>query len=122
MRPPSPIEVGVGGRCPRCAARTLFSGVVRFAPACRACGLDFSAFNVGDGPAAFLTMIVGGLITGLAVWLELAANPPLWLHLALWPLLTLALVVGLLRIAKGLLISLEYRNAAREGRIVERRP
>lgn len=122
MRPPSPIEVGVGGRCPRCAARTLFSGVVRFAPACRGCGLDFSAFNVGDGPAAFLTMIVGGLITGLAIWLELAVEPPLWVHLALWPLLTLISVVGLLRIAKGLLISLEYRNAAREGRIAPPRP
>ena len=30
-------------------------------PRCRACGLDFARFNVGDGPAAFLTLIVGAL-------------------------------------------------------------
>ncbi len=122
MRPPSPVEVGIGGRCPRCDARTLFVSVVRFAPSCRACGLDYAAFNVGDGPAAFLTLIVGTLITGLAIWLDLAVEPPFWVHLALWPLLTLVSVVGLLRLAKGMLISLEYRNAAREGRIVDSQP
>lgn len=122
MRPPEPIEVGFGGRCPRCGAKTLFETLLRFAPGCRACGLDYSAFNVGDGPAAFLTLVIGGIVTGLAVWLDLAAEPPLWVHLALWPALTLASVVGSLRVAKGLLLALEYRTAAREGRIVERLP
>lgn len=122
MRSPSSLEAGLGGRCPRCSARTLFQGAVSFAPACRACGLDFAAFNVGDGPAAFLIFIVGGLITGLAIWLELAVEPPFWVHLLIWPALTLLVVIGLLRIGKGMLIALEYRNAAREGRIVDRKP
>ena len=91
-----------------------------FAPKCRACGLDFSAFNVGDGPAAFLILIVGGLITGLAVALEPAAEPPFWVHLLVWPVLTLAAVLGLLRLAKAALLALEYRNSAREGRISDR--
>jgi len=122
MRSPTPLEAGLGGRCPRCAARTLFKGLVTFAPKCRACGLDIAAFNVGDGPAAFLIFIVGGVVTGLAIWLELAAEPPFWVHLLLWPVVTLALVVLLLRIGKGMLLSLEYRNAAREGRIVDSEP
>lgn len=117
MTPPTPIAAGLGGFCPRCSARTLFQGLLKFAPRCRACGLDFTAFNVGDGPAAFLTLLIGTLITGLALWLELAAEPPFWLHLLIWPLLTLVLVIGALRVAKGMLITLEYRNAAREGRI-----
>ena len=87
-----------------------------FAPKCRACGLDFAGFNVGDGPAAFLILIVGALVTGLAVALELAAEPPWWLHVLLWLPLTAALVIGLLRLAKGLLLALEYRHRAREGR------
>jgi len=91
--------------------------LVRFQPLCRACALDFAAFNVGDGPAAFLILMIGGLITGLAIWLELAAGPPVWLHLLIWPPLTLAAVLGSLRLAKGALLVLEYRNAAREGRI-----
>ncbi len=118
-RPPSPLDAGIGGRCPRCGAAGLFDGVARFAPMCRACELDYSAFNVGDGPAAFLTLGVGTLVTLVAIWVELAFAPSLWLHLALWPALTLLSVVGSLRVAKGMLLALEYRNAAREGRIAE---
>ena len=88
-----------------------------FAPKCRACGLDYSAFNVGDGPAAFLIFIVGGLITGFAIWLELAAEPPFWVHILLWVPLTAVLVVGLLRVSKGLLLALEHRHRAREARL-----
>jgi uncharacterized protein (DUF983 family) len=117
MTPPTPFAAGLGGLCPRCSARTLFQGLLKFTPRCRACGLDFTSFNVGDGPAAFLTLLVGALVTGLALWLELAAEPPFWLHLLIWPIVTLVLVAGSLRIAKGMLLTLEYRNAAREGRI-----
>ena len=114
---PTVVQAGLGGQCPRCGAKTLFSGLVTFAPSCRACGLDFTAFNVGDGPAAFLTLIVGAIVVIGAVWLELAASPPFWVHLLIWPVVTLALVLGGLRIAKGALLASEYRNAAREGRI-----
>ena len=105
------------GLCPRCGARTLFAGLLQLAPRCRACGLDLAGFNVGDGPAAFLILIVGGLVTALAVITEVVAEPPFWLHLLLWLPLTALLVVGSLRLAKGLLLALEYRNAAREGRV-----
>lgn len=115
-RAPSAYAAAARGLCPRCGNRTLFVGVAAFAPRCRACGLDYSAFNVGDGPAAFLTLIVGALVTGLAIAVELAFEPPLWLHLILWaPAATLS-VLFTLRFAKGLLLALEYRNQAREGR------
>ena len=117
--PPPPAAAALRGLCPRCGERTLFAGLVAFAPKCRACGLDFAAFNVGDGPAAFLILIVGALVTGLAVALELAAEPPFWVHLLIWPVVTLAAVLGLLRIAKAALVALEYRHSAREGRVSE---
>ena len=118
MKEPAPSAVALRGLCPRCAAKSLYQGVAGFAPKCRACGLDFAGFNVGDGPAAFLILIVGALVTGLAVALELAAEPPFWVHVLLWLPLTAILVVGSLRLAKGLLLALEYRHRAREGRIV----
>ena len=105
------------GLCPRCGAPTLFEGLASFATRCRACGLDYSSFNVGDGPAAFLIFIVGGLVVLLAILVELKFNPPFWVHILLWLPLTVVLVVGLLRFAKGLLLIVEYRNRAREGRI-----
>ena len=113
---PGPGETALRGLCPRCGARTLYEGLAGFAPRCRACGLDFSAFNVGDGPAAFLTLGIGALVTALAVGLELSAEPPFWVHVLLWLPLTTLLVVGSLRFAKGVLLALEYRHRAREGR------
>jgi uncharacterized protein (DUF983 family) len=117
---PTPFQSAMFGLCPRCAAKSLYRGLASFAPRCRACGLDYAAFNVGDGPAAFLVLIVGALVTGLAIALELGAHPPFWLHVLLWLPLTAALVVGSLRIAKGLLLALEYRHRAHEGRISDR--
>lgn len=111
---PSISEAALFGLCPQCGAKTLFDGVAQFAPRCRACGLDLSRFNVGDGPAAFLTLIIGGLIVGLALWLEIAVTPPLWVHALLWIPLTFALVLYGLRVAKAALLASEYRNRAGE--------
>ena len=117
MRAPTPAEVALRGLCPRCGNRTLFAGIASFAPKCRACGLDFQAFNVGDGPAAFLILIVGALVTGLAIGVELAAEPPFWVHMLLWLPLTVLLVVALLRVAKAALLALEFRHKAREAQL-----
>ena len=109
-------EAALFGLCPHCGAKTLFSGLTAFAPRCRACGLDFSKFNVGDGPAAFLTMIVGALIVILALSLQLSVEPPWWVHVLLWVPLTIGGVIGGLRFAKAALLHSEYRNRAGEGR------
>nr|WP_269142159.1 DUF983 domain-containing protein [Sphingomonas sp. IC-11] len=105
------------GLCPRCGVPDLFAGWIRFADRCRACGLDIAAFNVGDGPAAFLTLILGTLVTIGAVALELSVSPPLWLHMLIWTPVTLGGVLVSLRLAKGWLLALEYRNRAAEGRL-----
>lgn len=111
---PSIREAALFGLCPECGGRTLFDGLIKFAPRCRSCGLDYDRFNVGDGPAAFLTLLVGGLVVGLALWLELSASPPFWVHVLLWIPLTVALVMGGLRLAKAALLASEYRNRAGE--------
>jgi len=113
----TPMVAALRGLCPRCGNRTLFANLAGFAQRCRACGLDFAAFNVGDGPAAFLIFIVGGIVVALAILVQLKASPPWWVHVLLWVPLTAFLTIGLLRIGKGLLLALEYRHRAREGRI-----
>lgn len=114
-QPPETAQAALRGLCPRCGASGLFAGVIGFAPKCRTCELDYRQFNVGDGPAAFLIMIVGAIITIAAITVELKFSPPFWVHILLWIPVTAALVVGLLRIAKAALLVLEYRNRAREG-------
>ena len=112
----SPVAEALAGNCPRCGAHSLFDGWVRFASRCRSCGLDLSSFNVGDGPAAFLILIVGAIVVFAALVLDAAAEPPWWVHLV-WIPVAAALTVGGLRLAKAWLLAQEYRHRAREGRI-----
>jgi uncharacterized protein (DUF983 family) len=111
----SRLAAALEGACPRCGERTLFNGVAAFAPTCRACGLDFAGFNVGDGPAAFLILIVGAILTAGAIAVELSFEPPWWVHLV-WVPIGAGLTLGGLRIAKALLLAREYETGAREGR------
>ena len=112
----APVQVALKGLCPRCGKPTLFASWMRFADSCSACGLDFSAFNVGDGPAALLILVLGGAIVAAAIALELSVSPPFWVHLLIWIPVTAVAVVGALRISKAGLLALEYRNKAREYR------
>jgi uncharacterized protein (DUF983 family) len=114
------VLAGLRGLCPRCGSAGLFRGLVSFAPRCRSCGLDLASFNVGDGPAAFLIFIVGAIVVGLAMFVELKFSPPFWVHVLLWVPVATGLVILLLRASKTILATLEYRHRAREGRLQEK--
>ena len=118
VREVSPLAAALSGRCPKCGSKGLFAGWVRFADKCRQCGLDFAGFNVGDGPAAFLILIVGAIVTVGAITVELAYEPPYWVH-AMWIPIGLGLTLFGLRAGKAALLAQEYEHRAREGRIVE---
>lgn len=115
--PVEPIAAGLKGRCPRCGEGRLFSGMLTVGKRCGVCGLDYSFADAGDGPAVFVILIIGFVVVGLALWLEVNFGPPLWLHLVLWIPLTVVLSLAALRLTKGVLITLQYRNKAAEGRL-----
>ena len=71
-------------------------------------------FNVGDGAAAFVTMIVGGIVMILVIVVQLAADPPWWVHVLLWIPVTTFGVIGALRVAKAALLWSEFRQKAGE--------
>jgi uncharacterized protein (DUF983 family) len=110
-----PISAGLKGRCPRCGEGRLFSGFLTVGERCGNCRLDYSFADAGDGPAVFVILIIGFIVVGLALWMEVTFNPPLWLHLILWIPLAVVLCLTALRLIKGVLITLQYRNKAREG-------
>ncbi len=114
----SAVSAALAGNCPRCGAHGLFGSWVGFAERCRACGLDYSSFNVGDGPAAFLIFIVGTITVVGALLVDGAFSPPWWVHL-IWIPVAAALTIGGLRMGKAWLLAQEYRHRAREGRIAK---
>ena len=115
--PPSALGAGLTGRCPRCGQGAMFHGFLEVAPACKACGLSFGFADSGDGPAVFVTLIGGFLVLGAALWTEIRYEPPMWVHLVIFLPLTLIVCVGLLRPLKGILIAMQYRNKAEQGRL-----
>jgi uncharacterized protein (DUF983 family) len=117
--PQDALRTGLSGRCPRCGQGRLFQGFLSTRPGCSNCGLSFDFADSGDGPAVFIIMIVGFIVVGLALAVEMSFRPPIWLHMALWLPLTLILGLGMLRPLKGLMIAQQYRHSAREGRIDE---
>jgi uncharacterized protein (DUF983 family) len=112
----SSLQPALTGSCPRCGASGLFDGWVRFAAKCGTCGLDYSSFNVGDGPAAFLIFFVGTITVAGALVLDAAVEPPWYVHL-IWVPVAAALTIFGLRFSKAWLLAQEYKHRAREGRI-----
>ena len=112
----SPLKTGLRGRCPRCGEGKLFDGFLKVRPRCAACGLDFSFADSADGPAVFIMLIAGFIVLGAALYVEIAYEPPIWLHMLLWLPLAIVLCLGLLRPMKGLAVALQYAHKAEEGR------
>src|SRR5579875_3283042 len=115
--PISAVSAGLAGRCPRCGEGAMFRGYLSLAPRCDACGLDFGFADAGDGPAVFVTLIAGFLVLGMALAIDVAYEPPIWVYIVFFLPLTVLVCLGLLRPLKGLLIASQYRNKAAPGRL-----
>lgn len=115
--PVDPASAGIRGRCPRCGEGRLFDGYLTVRPRCASCGLDNSFADAGDGPVVFVILIVGFIVVGAALWMEVTLAPPLWMHFVLWIPLAILFSLVLTRLLKGVLIALQYRNNARPGEI-----
>ena len=113
---PSPIVTGLKGLCPRCGKGHLFQGYLKVRPTCEVCGLDLAFADTGDGPAFFVMSIVGIVVVALALWVEFAYSPPIWLHLVMWTALSIVMSLALVRPLKGVLVNLQYHHKAEEGR------
>lgn len=120
--PISPFSAGLACRCPRCGQGPLFKGFLDLAPSCTSCGLDYGFADSGDGPAVFVILFAGFIVVALAFWVEATYEPPLWVHALLWIPAILVVTLGLLRPFKGVMVALQYRHAAAEGRLDKSNP
>jgi uncharacterized protein (DUF983 family) len=107
--PVSPLRAGLLCRCPNCGQGRLYSGYLKIVEACATCGLALRKHDAGDGPAVFVVLVVGGIIVGLAMWVELSYQPPYWVHGVIWLPAILGGCLGALRPAKALMIALQFK-------------
>tara|TARA_A100001037_G_scaffold218216_1_gene196065 strand:- start:204 stop:482 length:279 start_codon:yes stop_codon:yes gene_type:complete len=83
---------------------------LQVADQCGACGFELRKHDAGDGPAVFVVLIVGAVIVALAIWIELAYQPPYWVHAVIWVPAILGGCLGALRPAKAILVALQYKH------------
>ena len=89
-------------------------GLLTVRDRCAHCGLDLRQHDTGDGPAALVILVLGAIVLGLAVWVEVAFAPPLWVHALIWPVVVLGGAIALMRPMKAALVALQYRHRASE--------
>lgn len=113
----SALAAGLQCKCPQCGKGPLFRGYLQLHDTCSACGADFMHADSGDGPAIFIMLIVGFIVVGAALVVEVSYQPPYWVHAVIWLPLILILSLGLLRPFKAILIAIQFQRKAREGRL-----
>jgi uncharacterized protein (DUF983 family) len=103
------LVAGLFCRCPRCGRGRLFEGYLSIAPACTVCGLSFAGVDTGDGPAFFIILPLSIVTCVAALLVEVNLEPPMWVHMTVWPAFIALAVGGLLRPVKATMVALQYR-------------
>jgi uncharacterized protein (DUF983 family) len=108
------LRSGWKGLCPRCGVGRMFQSWLRIVPKCGNCGLDYRFAAPDDGPAFFSLCIIALPLIAIVVWLEVAYEPPYWVHLVTSVPLMVAGTILPLRPIKGWLVASQFVNRAQE--------
>ncbi|MFC3693611.1 DUF983 domain-containing protein [Chenggangzhangella methanolivorans] len=95
-------------RCPACGEGRMFSAYLKVTPACASCGEELHHQRADDAPTYIVITIVAHVVVGALLWVEVAYQPPVWLHMAMWLPLTVILSLALLPPVKGALVGLQW--------------
>ena len=108
------LWAGWNGKCPECGKGHMFRSWLQLAKQCDNCGLDYKFASPDDGPAFFSLCIVALPLIFFVVWLQLAFDPPFWIHLVTsFPLMIAGCILPL-RPIKGWLVASQYVNQAQQ--------
>ena len=111
-RPARPLweamKRGILGRCPRCGEGKLFRSFTKSVDACAVCGEEIHHHRADDLPAYLVIVIVGHVVLTAFMAVEMTTDWPMWLHLSVWGVLTLAMALVLLQPVKGAVIGLQW--------------
>lgn len=89
----------------------MFAAPARMANACSACGLQFSDYEGGGRFVGLLTMVIALVLIGVAWWIDSAFRPSLVLQMLIWLPVTVATVIGSLRLFKIVFLYANYERS-----------
>lgn len=99
---------GLTLRCPNCGIGRLFGAYLKVNASCPHCQEELHHQRTDDAPPYFVILIVGHIVVGAALAVEVAFAPPMWVQMTAWPLVAIALCLLLLPCIKGALIGLQW--------------
>ena len=71
-------------------------------------GEDLSHHRADDLPAYIVLFLVGHIVVGTLMGTDPEGVWPIWIHMILWPLMTLFLSLALLQPVKGAVVGLQW--------------
>jgi uncharacterized protein (DUF983 family) len=108
------MKCGWKGLCPRCGQGRMFKSWLGITDTCGTCGLDYRFATPDDGPAFFSLCVIALPLIAAVVWLEVAFEPPVWVHLLTSVPFMVAGTLLPLRPIKGWLVASQFVNRAQE--------
>ena len=95
-------------RCPACGEGRLFGRFLKVNEQCPVCHTELHHHRADDFPPYLVMFIVGHIVGYGILMAETRFETPLWVHMAIWPALTLVLCLVLLQPIKGVVVGLQY--------------
>jgi uncharacterized protein (DUF983 family) len=105
---------GLALTCPCCGRGRLLHRYLKVVDHCDRCGEPYGHLRADDAPPWMTIFITGHIVVPMALSAEQTWQPPMWLHMTLWPALALALVLALLPRCKGIILGMLWATDARE--------
>ena len=99
---------GARGRCPACGDKSLFAKYLKVRETCPSCGLHLAGHQADDAPPYFTIFIVGHIIVPVALLVERAYTPPLYVHFLIFTVLSIVVAMTSLPIVKGAVVGLQW--------------
>jgi uncharacterized protein (DUF983 family) len=102
---------GMKLRCPHCGEGHLFRGYLKVADKCDACGEELHFHRADDFPPYLAIIIVGHLIVGLMLHLEMAYEDVApWVYMVTMLPAAIILPLVMLPSIKGAVVGLQWAN------------
>jgi uncharacterized protein (DUF983 family) len=86
----------------------MFGRFLKVVDHCEVCGEELFHQRADDFPPYVVMAVVGHIVVGLALTVQIDFAPPMWVQYVLWLPLTLGLSLGLLQPVKGAIVALQW--------------
>lgn len=101
---------GMRLRCPHCGKGHMFRAYLKVADTCEVCGEELLHHRADDMPPYLSILIVGHIIVGLMLELELHAEIAPWVYMVTMVPAAIILPLILLPSIKGAIVGLQWAN------------